>query len=183
MGCLYPCFCSRSDIARAVADRPDWPRDPDGEPLYPGTCKHLSTEEVMAHRKAGQLCRAPPRHGRGARIEPSHARLGGVSSTARRAARSAAEPSVWGDAVLARKDIPASYSISVVVDDALQGITDVVRGRDLFDATSLHRLLQELLGLPGCRAIITTRWCATKPARSSRRALRPRRCGRCGTRG
>jgi glutamyl-Q tRNA(Asp) synthetase len=150
LGCLYPCFCSRGDIARAVADRPNWPRDPDGEPLYPGTCKHLSTEEVMAHRKAGHF--AARRLDMDVALGLSQVMLGWeeyLDGATGREIR--AEPSVWGDAVLARKDIPASYSISVVVDDALQGVTDVVRGRDLFNATSLHRLLQELLGYPAPR--------------------------------
>ena len=147
LGLTYPCFCSRGEIMNAVAGRDRWPRDPDGSPLYPGTCKHLAPEERKRRMSAGLLAAL--------RIDMEAAlaeagpnlvwhELGGTSQT--RAV--AAEPAQWGDATLARKDIPASYHIAVVVDDALQGVTDVVRGEDLFLATSLHRLLQTLLGLP-----------------------------------
>ena len=146
-GLLYPCFCSRTDVARVVAERPEWPRDPDGAPLYPGTCRHLAPEERARRLAAGERAAL--------RIDMNEAqsrvgmRLGwrefGEGDTARDVS---AEPGQWGDAVIGRRDIPTSYHIAVVVDDALQGITDVVRGEDLFNATSLHRLLQALLGLP-----------------------------------
>jgi glutamyl-Q tRNA(Asp) synthetase len=146
-GLTYPCFCSRGEIMNAVAGRDRWPRDPDGSPLYPGTCKHLAPEERERRMSAGQpaalridmeaaLAEAGPHlvwHDLGGSGQPRVV---------------AAEPAQWGDATLARKDIPASYHIAVVVDDALQGVTDIVRGEDLFLATSLHRLLQTLLGLP-----------------------------------
>ena len=149
-GLLYPCFCTRGDIAKASANNGDARRDPDGAPLYPGTCKHLSAAERARRTDSGRnaalrldmdlaLARCPTllgweEYGEGA--TPRDVR---------------AEPMVWGDAVLGRRDVPASYHIAVVVDDALQGITDVVRGRDLYAATNLHRLLQALLDLPAPR--------------------------------
>ena len=143
---LYPCFCSRGDIARAVADRSGWPRDPDGAPLYPGTCRGLSASERGARRSAGlqpalrlDMAAAQPRAGAlfWTEFEEDVAPV-----------RIRGAPAAWGDALLARKDVPTSYHLSVVVDDAAQGITDVVRGADLRAATSLHRLLQHLLDLP-----------------------------------
>ncbi len=117
---------ARRDFARG-GGRENWPRDPDGAPLYPGTCRdkdHASAREIL--------------------------RAGGVALRLdmRKAMAAVEWGQEWGDAVLARKDVPASYHIAVVVDDALQGVTDVVRGKDLLHATSLHRLLQRLLGLP-----------------------------------
>ncbi|HYP58380.1 MAG TPA: tRNA glutamyl-Q(34) synthetase GluQRS [Beijerinckia sp.] len=151
-GLTYPCFCTRGEIMAAVAGRPDWPRDPDGSPLYPGTCKHLSAAERQRRLDAGQ--HAAQRINMQEAMAEIDARLGwrefgpnGLSrETEAREVR--AEPDLWGDAVLARKDIPTSYHIAVVIDDALQGVTEVVRGEDLFMATSLHRLLQVLLDLP-----------------------------------
>jgi len=123
LGLLYACDCTRGEISRAVGGREDWPRDPDGAPLYPGTCRDKTRRPSREILREGGVA----------------LRLDSAKATA------AAE---WGDAVLARKDVPASYHIAVVVDDALQGVTDVVRGKDLAPATSLHRLLQRLLGLP-----------------------------------
>lgn len=135
LGLLYPCHCTRGDIARMTQGRADWPRDPDGAPLYPGTCRA-----------------APPRPGPTAlRLDMAKAAamIGGAASWREaEVGEIVADPAVWGDVVLARKDFPASYHIAVVVDDALQGVTDVVRGRDLYEATRIHRLLQRLLGLP-----------------------------------
>ncbi|MGH6818602.1 MAG: tRNA glutamyl-Q(34) synthetase GluQRS [Methylovirgula sp.] len=146
-GLVYPCFCARSDVVSAVAERPDWRRDPDGSPLYPGTCKHLLPAERRARLATGQP--AALRIDMAAALAQARQKIvwreyGG--GTERRDIL--ADPNLWGDAVLSRKDIPASYHIAVVVDDAMQGITDVVRGEDLFMATSLHRLLQILLDLP-----------------------------------
>jgi glutamyl-Q tRNA(Asp) synthetase len=146
-GLIYPCFCSRRDIIDAAAGRTGWPRDPDGSPLYPGICKHLSREERQRRILAGEP--AALRIDMEAAIAKAGSHLDwremGPDSQARDVA---AQPSLWGDAMLSRKDIPASYHIAVVVDDALQGVTDVVRGEDLFMATGLHRLLQVLLDLP-----------------------------------
>lgn len=142
LGGLYPCACSRADIARATSGRDGWPRDFDGAPLYPGTCRddvraplsHSGVNRRLNMAKASALV--------GAEVGW---REYGAGETA---VEMVATPAEWGDVVLARKGIPASYHIAVVVDDALQGVTDVVRGRDLFEATSIHRLLQCLLGLP-----------------------------------
>ncbi len=144
---VYPCFCSRGDISRVISGVVSWPRDPDGAPLYPGTCKHMSPAERDSRLAAGQ--HAALRIDMQEALTLAGERLGwsefGEGDTPREIA---AEPSVWGDTVIGRRDIPASYHIAVVVDDALQGVTDVVRGMDLFNATSLHRLLQSLLELP-----------------------------------
>ena len=146
-GLLYPCFCSRGDISRVVAAAPSWPRDPDGAPLYPGTCRHMSAAERNRRLAAGQ--HAALRIDMDEALAQAGGRIAwceyGEGDTP---CEVAAEPSVWGDTVVARRDIPTSYHIAVVVDDALQGVSDVVRGMDLFNATSLHRLLQHLLGLP-----------------------------------
>ena len=137
-GLLYRCCCTRADIARTVADRPDWPRDPDGALLYPGTCRHrdLSNAQDVAWRldmrRAVELCLNPSWREFGEGDEPQSI---------------AADPLAWGDIVLVRKDVPTSYHLSVTVDDALQDVTDVMRGRDLYHATSVHRVLQTLLDL------------------------------------
>ncbi|HEY8124083.1 MAG TPA: tRNA glutamyl-Q(34) synthetase GluQRS [Methylocystis sp.] len=147
MRLIYACDCKRSDIARTAAAKPDWPCDPDGSPLYPGTCRvkpHRPAREVLARRGVAlrlDMRMASTLAGQG---------LSGQGLAWRefpQGATIAADPARWGDVVLARKDTPASYHIAVVVDDALQGVTDVVRGKDLFEATSLHRLLQRLLDL------------------------------------
>ena len=135
-GLLYACDCRRSDIARAAVAKPNWPHDPDGAPLYPGTCRdkpRRAAREVLTQR--GVALRLDMRQA---------AALAGQGLSWREfdAGDIVADPAEWGDVVLARKDTPASYHIAVVVDDALQGVTDVVRGKDLFEATSLHRLLQ-----------------------------------------
>lgn len=146
-GLLYPCFCGRRDIAQAITGLTNWPRDPDGVPLYPGTCKHMNADERGRRLASGQS--AALRLDLDEAVGRGGTKLGwrefGETADARDVA---AEPSLWGDSVIGRRDIPASYHIAVAVDDALQGVTDVVRGKDLFNATSLHRLLQELLGLP-----------------------------------
>jgi glutamyl-Q tRNA(Asp) synthetase len=150
-GLVYPCFCSRSEVASVLTEQPDWPRDPDGSPFYPGTCKHLTAAERAARLAAGQP--AALRLDMEAAIARVNERVGRrigwrEYGGSMQGCEIAAEPALWGDAVLSRKDIPASYHIAVVVDDALQGVTDVVRGEDLFMATGLHRLLQILLDLP-----------------------------------
>lgn len=147
---LYPCFCTRGDIAAAVAGRPDWPRDPDGAPLYPQTCKHLALAERRTRFAQGEpaALRLDMARALGRLTKPlSWIETGGGAVANERPA----DPARWGDTLLARKDVPASYHIAVVTDDAIQGVTDVVRGEDLLDATALHRLLQHLLGLPAPR--------------------------------
>jgi glutamyl-Q tRNA(Asp) synthetase len=151
LGLIYPSFESRAEIAAQVAARErlaPWPRDPDGAPLYPGTAKVLTAAERGERMAAGapyalRLDMAAALALAGA-VEIAWTETGEGSKTGRVAGR----PAQWGDVVIARKDVPTSYHLCVVVDDALQGVTHVVRGRDLFAATSLHRLLQILLVLP-----------------------------------
>jgi len=147
-GLLYPSFESRAEIDRLVAAREakaPWPRDPDGAPLYPGDAKHLSADE-RARRGAPFALRLD--------MEKAIARTGALSwresgaGPEQETGPVAAMPRAWGDVILARKETPTSYHLSVVVDDALQGVTHIVRGQDLFWSTSVHRLLQSLLGLP-----------------------------------
>ena len=145
---VYPCFCTRGDIARALAGKARWPRDPDGSPLYPRTCRTLVASERERRIIAGHPFCLRLDH-----VVAAAAVGGGrLTWTEYREGASPALcpvlPRVWGDAVLRRKDIPASYHLAVVVDDAVQAVTDVVRGEDLWPATSLHRLLQALLGYP-----------------------------------
>ena len=146
-GLVYPCFCSRGDIMAAVSHKPDWPRDPDGTPLYPGLCKHLSHAARAKRFARGEKASYRLDMERALAIGSDTLTWSEFRGGATRRERQAT-PSLWGDAVLSRKDIATSYHIAVVVDDALQGVTDVVRGEDLFMATSLHRMLQVLLDLP-----------------------------------
>ncbi|MCI4678131.1 tRNA glutamyl-Q(34) synthetase GluQRS [Rhodoblastus acidophilus] len=145
-GLAYPCFCSRGEIARACAARTNWPRDPDGVFLYPGACRDLSVGERNARIEAGarwsfrlDMEKALIEIGKPLTYMEFHEGDAGVKVTA--------EPSAWGDALIGRRDAPASYHIACVLDDHAQGVTDVVRGLDLDAATGLHRLLQALLGL------------------------------------
>ncbi|WP_139857980.1 tRNA glutamyl-Q(34) synthetase GluQRS [Bradyrhizobium ivorense] len=150
-GLVYPSFESRAEIARLVAEqdaRGAWPRDPDGAPLYPGTAKSLAADERDRLMAQGQpfalrldMAAACARAG-GLAWREAGAGPGGETGEV------TARPEAWGDVILARKETPTSYHLSVVIDDALQGVTDVVRGMDLFWSTSVHRLLQTLLGLP-----------------------------------
>jgi glutamyl-Q tRNA(Asp) synthetase len=149
-GLVYPAFESRAEIARLVAEREaqgGWPRDPDGAPLYPGGGKRLSSDERRRRIEAGEP------YALRLDIETATARVGELSWTEHGEAsdgetgRIVARPQAWGDVILARKETPTSYHLSVVIDDALQGITEVVRGQDLFAATAVHRLLQCLLRL------------------------------------
>jgi glutamyl-Q tRNA(Asp) synthetase len=138
---LYPCFCTRAEIAREVAAADAAPHGPDGS-LYPGTCRRLGPDERARRLAAGlphawrldtaaALSETGPLtwhdHGRGAQT---------------------ATPALFGDVVLGRKDAPVSYHLACVHDDALQGVSLVTRGDDLFAATHVQRLLQALLGLP-----------------------------------
>jgi glutamyl-Q tRNA(Asp) synthetase len=150
-GLVYASFESRAEIAALVAEREakgPWPRDPDGAPLYPGTANALSGAERQRRMEAGGAYAL--------RLDVAAAlqRTGALDWTETGAGPDGesgtvpAAPAVWGDIVLARKETPTSYHLSVVVDDALQGVSQVVRGQDLFWSTSVHRLLQALLGLP-----------------------------------
>lgn len=139
LGLLYPCFCSRKDIAVQGADAP---RDPEGQPLYSGTCRKLAPSEI-----GDRMARNIP-YAMRLDMRLAQTRLASALTFEEKGQTIAADPSLWGDVVLARKDIATSYHIAVVSDDALQGISHVVRGRDLYAATAIHRLLQELLSLP-----------------------------------
>ena len=146
-GLIYPCFCSRGDIMAAVSSRPNWPSDPDGTPLYPGTCKFLSAERRAQRFAAGE--RASYRLDMDRAVAAvGHKLTWNEFRGGSQRFEEEATPASWGDAVLSRRDIATSYHVAVVVDDASQGVTDVVRGEDLFMATNLHRLLQALLDLP-----------------------------------
>lgn len=138
-GLVYPCTCTRREILAAAGEA----RDPDGAPLYPGTCRgRPGPQEAHASPHAWRLdmaralalCPGPHAYTAFSPGEPDTVRP--------------ADPARWGDVVLGRKDVPTSYHLAVVLDDAAQGITHVVRGRDLEAATDLHVLLQRLLGLP-----------------------------------
>ncbi len=145
-GLVYPCFCSRSEITRAATGR----SDPDGAPLYPGTCRSLDNAEARARLARGDKASFRLDMRRALDAGPAHLCWTEYGEGADPSQRPAA-PEVWGDIVLSGRDLAASYHLAVVVDDALQGVTDVVRGRDLLAATAVHRLLQGLLGLPAPR--------------------------------
>jgi glutamyl-Q tRNA(Asp) synthetase len=141
MGLIYPCFCTRGGIAREVARSGEAPQGPDG-PRYPGLCRGMSSGEVDDRKATG----APF----ALRLDMAKALAlaGPLDWTDEAAGTIPADPGVFGDVVLARKDTPSSYHLAVTVDDALQGVSLVTRGVDLFAATHLHRLLQALLDLP-----------------------------------
>lgn len=148
---VYPAFMSRGEVrAWLVEDAPaGWPRDPDGVPLYPPRDRRMTSRERKARLARGET------HSWRLDVEAALARLGGRprwhetgKGPAGETGSIVADPAAWGDVMIARKDVPASYNLCVVVDDAFQGVTDVVRGRDLFHATAVHRLLQDLLALP-----------------------------------
>jgi len=147
-GVLYPCFCSRTEIASKASER-----DPDGAPLYPGTCRHLAASDIEARLDAGvpvqwrlNMAAAQEQIGDVLVIRECPVTDRDVLFSDERPR--GAEPERWGDVVLVRKETPTSYHLSVVVDDAAQGITHVTRGMDLQPATDIHVLLQALLGLP-----------------------------------
>lgn len=141
VGLLYPCFCTRKEIQAEIAAMHAAPHGPDG-PLYPGTCRHLPAAERQARIAAGQP------HAWRLDVAAAVRRTGPLSWHDRGLGWQQATPEWLGDVVLVRKDAPASYHLSVIIDDAAQGVTLVTRGLDLFHATHLHRLLQALLELP-----------------------------------
>ena len=151
MGLVYPSFESRGEIAQLVAAREaqgGWPRDPDGAPLYPGDAKAMSASERKRRMHGGEP------YALRLDMQTAREKIGGLSwsetgvGPAGETGTIAADPAAWGDVILARKETPTSYHLAVVIDDAKQGVTDVVRGCDLFHATAVHRLLQALLDLP-----------------------------------
>jgi glutamyl-Q tRNA(Asp) synthetase len=151
LGLVYPAFESRAEVTRLIAEQEKhapWPRDPDGAPLYPGTARTLASEERTRLLQSGvpyalrlDMAAACARVGQLNWIERGEGPEGESGNLV-------ANPAAWGDVIVARKEMPTSYHLAVVVDDALQSVTEVVRGQDLFWSTSVHRLLQTLLGLP-----------------------------------
>ena len=151
MRLTFPSFESRAEIAHMVADRDvreRWPRDPDGVPVYPGAARQMNERDRQA-----RIARGDPY---AIRLDMEKAMewagpLRWSESGAGPAGERGdvlADPAAWGDVIVGRKETPTSYHLAVVIDDALQGVTDVVRGRDLFWSTSVHRVLQALLDLP-----------------------------------
>ena len=150
MGLTYPSFMSRGEVKRRVAQAEAsgrlWPRDPDGAPVFPPDDKRIARAEAEARIAAGAQYAM--------RLDMDRAiAMAGSDLCFReegdgRAGEIRADPAAWGDVILWRPDAPSSYHLSVVVDDAVQSVTDVIRGLDLFAATSVHRLLQHLLDLP-----------------------------------
>lgn len=136
IGVLYPCFCTRADIARAASA-------PHGaDPVYPGTCRHLSAEARRQRIETGAA------YALRLDVERAFERTGPLDWIDEGLGTVEADPLSLGDVVLARKDTPASYHLAVTVDDAIQGVTLVTRASDLFAATHIHRLLQALFDLP-----------------------------------
>jgi glutamyl-Q tRNA(Asp) synthetase len=147
----FPAFESRADLARMVADRDvreRWPRDPDGVPVYPGAARQMREEERQTRLTSGgayairlDMERAIEWTGP---LQWTETGAGPGGETG----QITANPAVWGDVIVGRKETPTSYHLAVVLDDALQSVTHVVRGQDLFWSTSVHRVLQSLLDLP-----------------------------------
>jgi glutamyl-Q tRNA(Asp) synthetase len=151
-GLLYPCFCTRKEIAEEIARAgiaPQAPEMGEGGPLYPGTCRNLPPAIRAERRKEGapyalrlDVAKATKSLAQPLTFEETGRGPHGESGLC------TAEPLLHGDIVLARKESPTSYHLAVVFDDALQGVTLVTRGEDLFAATHIQRLIQALLGLP-----------------------------------
>ena len=146
LGVLYPCFCTRREIAEEIARAVDAPHGPEG-PLYPGTCRRLSPDEREARMSLEpyalrlDIAKANEHITAELYFDEQGQGPGGEQGAQR------VRPHLLGDVVLARKELPASYHLAVVVDDALQGIELVTRGEDLYHATHIQRVLQALLGL------------------------------------
>ena len=138
---LYPCFCTRKDIRKEIARASAAPHGPEG-PIYPGICRNLNKSECDAKINNGESFAL--------RLDVDKAAdlAGPLTFIDHNVGRINVDLSIFGDIVLARKDVAASYHLAVTVDDALQGVTMVTRGEDLLSATHVHRLLQALLGLP-----------------------------------
>ena len=133
MNLLYVCTCTRKELAGFADANPQAPRDPEGQPLYPGTCRRIAhmftADSALRLRMSAALS------------------LAGDVSWREKGVRRKADPACWGDVIIARKGIGTSYHLSVVVDDAAQQVSHIVRGEDLLEQTAIHRLLQTLLGL------------------------------------
>lgn len=140
-GVVYPCFCTRREIRAEIAAAGGAPHAaPDGTLVYPGTCRGLPADETARRQAAGE--------GFALRLDVARAvaMAGPLTWTDRRFGTRPAEPLAFGDVVVARKELGVAYHLAVVVDDALQGVTEVTRGEDLLAATHVHRLLYALLG-------------------------------------
>jgi glutamyl-Q tRNA(Asp) synthetase len=141
LGLIYPCFCTRAAIQAEIARAGSAPHGPEG-PLYPGTCRGRAPDERRRRIAAGEAFALR------LDVRRALAAIGELDWVDEQAGQIRANPASHGDVVLARKEMPTSYHLAVTVDDALQGVTLVTRGEDLFTATHIHRLLQALLGLP-----------------------------------
>lgn len=139
-GLVYPCFCTRKDIQAEIKAAGGAPHGPDG-PVYPGTCRELSEDQRKARIEAGDA------YALRLKMTEATRRTGPLTWHDTDAGQIAARPARFGDVVLGRKDTPTSYHLAVTCDDHLQQVSLVTRGRDLFDATDVHRVLQALLGL------------------------------------
>lgn len=150
IGLVYPAFMTRGEVQARVKQSEiaggRWPRDPDGSPLYPQDDRQRSEYESAELLKSGR--RYAWRLDMEKAIEHADRDLSWMESGDGERGIILADPAKWGDVILSRSDAPSSYHLSVVVDDALQNVTHVVRGADLFQATAVHVLLQKLLGLP-----------------------------------
>lgn len=149
-GLIYPAFLTRGEVKQRVAawevEGQTWPRDPDGAPHYPDDDRHRSSVERQELIDSGK--RYALRLDMAKAVELAGAGLSWHETGEDARGAIEANPCEWGDVILSRSDAPSSYHLSVVVDDAAQGVTNVVRGLDLFKATAVHRLLQRLLDLP-----------------------------------
>lgn len=144
MSLLYPCFCTRAEIRAEIersAAAPHQPGDGPEGPIYPGICRRLEPGE-----RQRRIDRGEP-HALRLDVVRASRLAGELTWTDRLRGEQVATPEIFGDVVLARKDVPTSYHLAVTLDDALQGVTLVTRGDDLFFASHIHRLLQALLGL------------------------------------
>jgi glutamyl-Q tRNA(Asp) synthetase len=139
-GLVYPCFCTRAEIAAEIALAGEAQHGPEG-PIYPGTCRSLSVEEARHRIEAGE------NHALRLNVAKAAAQVGPLSFN-EQGHRYPVDPFRFGDIVVARKDMPTSYHLAVVVDDAFQNVSLVTRGEDLLSATHIQRLLQALLRLP-----------------------------------
>ena len=150
LGLAYPAFMTRGEtktrVVAAEANGTPWPRDPDGSPLHPPDDRERAEYDRQQLLASG--VKQAWRLDMGKALEAVGATLSWEETGDGNRGLIAANPGAWGDVILSRSDAPSSYHLSVVLDDALQEVTHVVRGLDLFHSTSVHRLLQTLLGLP-----------------------------------
>ncbi len=148
-GLLYPCFCTRKMIRAEIAAIGQAPHlsvsGPDG-PIYPGTCRELGKEARASRIAAGDPFALRLNMARA--ISQAMSMAGEISWRDRREGPQAMRADIFGDIVIARKDVPVSYHLAVTIDDAAQGVSLVTRGADLLPASHIHRLLQALLDLP-----------------------------------